>query len=195
MTATEHRDAKLLSDPKPGQDAVFHVHDVSKVYRTSEVEIHALREVDLDLYPGELVVLLGASGSGKATLLNILGGLDRPTSGEVLYRGGHPATPRERPDRWRACEHSSALSRWRACPRRLAQTASSIQARPPCLAPAARTIIGFATRSSQPATLISSPSSRSLVRPHGRGSAARRIRWSGWNRMPRARMRDFALGS
>jgi putative ABC transport system ATP-binding protein len=67
-------------------DAVFHVHGVSKVYRMGEVEVHALREVDLDLYEGELVVLLGASGSGKSTLLNILGGLDRPTRGEVFYR-------------------------------------------------------------------------------------------------------------
>ncbi|MCA3001721.1 MAG: ABC transporter ATP-binding protein [Rhodocyclaceae bacterium] len=66
--------------------SVFHVHKVSKVYRVGEVEVHALREVTLDLYQGEFAVLLGASGSGKSTLLNILGGLDRPTSGEVLYR-------------------------------------------------------------------------------------------------------------
>ena len=65
---------------------VFHLHQISKVYRMGETEIHALHEVDLDLYPGEFVVLLGASGSGKSTLLNILGGLDRPTSGEVRYR-------------------------------------------------------------------------------------------------------------
>jgi putative ABC transport system ATP-binding protein len=51
-----------------------------------EVEVHALRSVDLDLYEGELMVLLGSSGSGKSTLLNILGGLDTPTSGEVRYR-------------------------------------------------------------------------------------------------------------
>ncbi|HMV99960.1 MAG TPA: ABC transporter ATP-binding protein [Acidobacteriota bacterium] len=51
-----------------------------------EIEVHALRNVDLDLYEGELLVLLGASGSGKSTLLNILGGLDPPTSGEVVYR-------------------------------------------------------------------------------------------------------------
>jgi putative ABC transport system ATP-binding protein len=50
-----------------------------------EVEVHALRQVDLDLYGGELMVLLGASGSGKSTLLNILGGLDVPTSGTVWY--------------------------------------------------------------------------------------------------------------
>ena len=51
-----------------------------------DTEIHALRDVDLDLHPGEFVVLLGAAGSGKSTLLNILGGLDRPSSGEVRYR-------------------------------------------------------------------------------------------------------------
>ncbi len=50
-----------------------------------EVDVQALRGVDLDLYPGEFLVLLGPSGSGKSTLLNILGGLDVPTSGTVRY--------------------------------------------------------------------------------------------------------------
>ncbi|MDH3205548.1 MAG: ABC transporter ATP-binding protein [Gemmatimonadota bacterium] len=50
-----------------------------------EVQVEALRSVDLDLYSGELTVLLGASGSGKSTLLNIVGGLDRPTSGTLHY--------------------------------------------------------------------------------------------------------------
>ena len=50
-----------------------------------DVEVHALRGVDMELFAGELVVLLGPSGSGKSTLLNILGGLDVPTSGTVRY--------------------------------------------------------------------------------------------------------------
>jgi putative ABC transport system ATP-binding protein len=65
---------------------VFDVRAVSKVYRMGEVEIHALREVSLVLEESHFVVLLGPSGSGKSTLLNILGGLDVPTSGQVLYR-------------------------------------------------------------------------------------------------------------
>lgn len=64
---------------------VFQVNNLSKVYEMGEVEVHALRGVDLDLYEHEFVVLLGASGSGKSTLLNILGGLDVPTGGAVRY--------------------------------------------------------------------------------------------------------------
>jgi putative ABC transport system ATP-binding protein len=66
-------------------EAVFHVHNVSKIYRMGDVEVHALRGVDFDLYAGEFVVLLGPSGSGKSTLLNILGALDVPSSGEVIF--------------------------------------------------------------------------------------------------------------
>jgi len=57
-----------------------------KVYGEGEAEVRALAGVDLDLYEGELVVLLGPSGSGKTTLLNQLGGLDIPTEGELRYR-------------------------------------------------------------------------------------------------------------
>ncbi|CAN7578456.1 ABC transporter ATP-binding protein [Mesorhizobium amorphae] len=65
---------------------IFSAHGVTKVYRSGEVEVFALRGVDLDLYEGEIAVLLGPSGSGKSTLLNIMGGLDRATAGEVRFR-------------------------------------------------------------------------------------------------------------
>ena len=59
---------------------------LTKVYGMGAAEVHALAGVDLDLFEGELVVLLGPSGSGKTTLLNNLGGLDVPTEGELFYR-------------------------------------------------------------------------------------------------------------
>lgn len=65
--------------------AVFEVRGLSKIYRMGEVEVAALRQLDMELYAGELLVLLGASGSGKSTLLNILGGLDVPTTGTVRF--------------------------------------------------------------------------------------------------------------
>jgi len=65
---------------------VLSARQVAKVYAMGEVEVHALRGVDLDLREGEFVVLLGASGSGKSTLLNILGGLDLPSTGQVFFR-------------------------------------------------------------------------------------------------------------
>jgi putative ABC transport system ATP-binding protein len=66
---------------------VFEAEGITKVYRMGEVEVHALRGIDLALREGEMLVLLGPSGSGKSTLLNILGGLDVPTAGRVRYRG------------------------------------------------------------------------------------------------------------
>ncbi len=59
---------------------------LTKIYGTGTAAVHALAGVDLDLYEGELIVLLGPSGSGKTTLLNNLGGLDLPTAGELRYR-------------------------------------------------------------------------------------------------------------
>lgn len=69
-----------------GRPAVS-MRDVTKVYQMGEVEVHALRGVSLDFDEGGFTVLLGPSGSGKSTLLNILGGLDVPTAGQVVYRG------------------------------------------------------------------------------------------------------------
>lgn len=76
---------KNTSHAPLSENMVFHVHGVTKDYQMGEVQVHALRGVDLDLYRGEFTVLLGPSGSGKSTLLNILGGLDTPTEGHVLY--------------------------------------------------------------------------------------------------------------
>ncbi len=69
----------------PIDSCIFRARNLTKRYRMGEIEVPALRGIDLELYRGELVVLLGPSGSGKSTLLNILGGLDTPTEGEVWY--------------------------------------------------------------------------------------------------------------
>ncbi|WP_349370688.1 ABC transporter ATP-binding protein [Salinarimonas sp.] len=65
---------------------VFRTSKLAKVYRTGEVEVHALRGVDFEARAGEFVVLLGPSGSGKSTFLNIIGGLDRPSSGDAWFQ-------------------------------------------------------------------------------------------------------------
>jgi putative ABC transport system ATP-binding protein len=70
-----------------GDAVVETARGLTKVYGTGPSAVHALRGVDLDLAEGEITVLLGASGSGKSTLLNILGGLDAPSAGSVLFRG------------------------------------------------------------------------------------------------------------
>jgi len=80
------RDTTPIATPPPGE-TVFRARGLTKIYDMGEVQVHALRGVDVDLFAGELVVLLGPSGSGKSTLLNILGGLDTSTGGEVSYRG------------------------------------------------------------------------------------------------------------
>jgi putative ABC transport system ATP-binding protein len=66
--------------------SVFEARQLTKIYHMGEVEVPALRGVDLDLHEGEFSVLLGPSGSGKSTLLNILGGLDIPSSGTIRFQ-------------------------------------------------------------------------------------------------------------
>jgi len=68
-------------------EVIFKAEGLTKIYRMGDVQVHALRGIDLVLRQSEFVVMLGPSGSGKSTLLNILGGLDVPTDGHVWYHG------------------------------------------------------------------------------------------------------------
>ena len=67
-------------------EKVFAAHSLTKTYITGEVQVQALRSLDLEIQAGEVVVLLGPSGSGKSTLLNIMGGLDHATSGQLFFK-------------------------------------------------------------------------------------------------------------
>ncbi len=81
----------------PAATPVFTARGLTKTYQMGEVEVVALRSIDLDILEGEFLVLLGPSGSGKSTLLNILGGLDAPTGGwpgSASTTWSAPAKPR-----------------------------------------------------------------------------------------------------
>lgn len=67
-------------------ETIFTAKGLTKTYTSGEVEVPALRGLDLDIWAGEVVVLLGPSGSGKSTLLNIMGGLDHATSGNLFFK-------------------------------------------------------------------------------------------------------------
>jgi putative ABC transport system ATP-binding protein len=75
----------MADAPLPAAPPVLFIRGLCKTYGSGPTAVHALRNVDLEVQSGEFLVLLGASGSGKSTLLNILGGLDRPSSGEVRF--------------------------------------------------------------------------------------------------------------
>ncbi len=87
MSPENHSAARARSELLTRRRPVLEVINLTKVYHTGEVAVHALRGIDLDLDPSLFMVLLGPSGSGKSTLLNIIGGLDVPSSGKVFYRG------------------------------------------------------------------------------------------------------------
>ena len=86
VVATPAAGAASIGGATSPRTPVFVARGLTKVYRMGEIEVQALRQVDLEIAEGEFVVLLGPSGSGKSTLLNILGGLDVPTSGEAFWR-------------------------------------------------------------------------------------------------------------
>lgn len=68
-----------------GDSPILSVRSASRTYRMGEMDVRALREASLDIHEGEFLIIVGPSGSGKTTLLNLVGGMDRPTSGEVLF--------------------------------------------------------------------------------------------------------------
>jgi putative ABC transport system ATP-binding protein len=70
----------------PIDQICFQANALTKVYVTGESEVHGLRGVSVEIPKGEMVVMLGPSGSGKSTFLNVIGGLDQPTSGQVFFQ-------------------------------------------------------------------------------------------------------------
>ncbi|MEG2459769.1 MAG: ATP-binding cassette domain-containing protein, partial [Clostridia bacterium] len=70
------------------EDKIYRLKNVNKIYKVADEEVFALRNVELDIIEGEICVILGPSGSGKSTMLNLLSGIDLPTSGKVVFDGG-----------------------------------------------------------------------------------------------------------
>jgi len=79
----------------PNPETVVEARDLTKVYRMGEVDVHALNGLSMSIQTGEIVAIMGPSGSGKSTLMNILGCLDRPTSGEYYLDGENVATMKD----------------------------------------------------------------------------------------------------
>lgn len=69
------------------RDVILHLANVGRVFTMGEVKVDVLRRINLDIFRGEFLAIVGPSGSGKTTMLNLIGGLDSPTSGQVIYNG------------------------------------------------------------------------------------------------------------
>ncbi|PQO32996.1 ABC transporter ATP-binding protein [Blastopirellula marina] len=82
MNEEEPTDENDLS-PK----AVLEVRDVNRTFTMGEVKVEVLRDLSFDIYDGEVLAMVGPSGSGKSTILNLIGGLDQPTAGQILFEG------------------------------------------------------------------------------------------------------------
>jgi len=84
MTTATHQQAMPGTEPSR---PLIEMQSVEKVYRTGKLEFAALRGVDLTIWPGEMVAVVGPSASGKTTILNMITGIDRPTAGQVVVDG------------------------------------------------------------------------------------------------------------
>jgi putative ABC transport system ATP-binding protein len=80
-------DTKIQPTFSVPPDPVIKLSEIHKVYHTGDVDVHAVRGVSLDIFPGEFVAIMGSSGSGKSTLMNLIGALDRPSGGFYLLDG------------------------------------------------------------------------------------------------------------
>ena len=87
--STERQGSKAAAqaDYAAGKRVIVALEDVSRVYQVGDEEVHALAGVSLDIYAGEYLSIMGPSGSGKSTLFNMIGGLDKPTTGHVVVQG------------------------------------------------------------------------------------------------------------